>query len=143
MQESDKLKENIFRTPDGYFDQLPDRIQEKIRREEQEDKVFVLPRWSYAIAASGLILLVAGILFYRQNAQPASTLASERQVEQLLVSVPDEELISYLQANTEVATVELALTEEEQQELLLQELDNYDVLLEDYEYEMEFIEEYL
>ncbi|WPP48685.1 hypothetical protein [Catalinimonas niigatensis] len=143
MQESDKFKKNIFHSPEGYFDQLPGRIQEKIRQEEQEDNVFVLPRWSYVVAASVLILLAAGIFFYSQPDQSANTLAVEQQVEELLASVSEEELINYLQTNTEATTVEFALTEEEQQELLLQELDNYDIPLDDYEYEVEFIEEYL
>jgi hypothetical protein len=143
MKESDKLKKSIFHAPEGYFDQLPGRVQERIQQEDQANKTLSLPRWTYAVAASVLVLLVAGIFFYQQYRLPADTMASEQKIEQLLASVPDEELIDYLQTHAEVNTLELVLTEEEQQEILLQGLESYEIPYEDYEYELYELEEQL
>lgn len=142
MKSPEKLKKNIFETPEGYFDALPERLQERIRQKEQEKKVFSFPQWTYAAAASVLLLLVVGIFFFQPADQPAENIASEQNIEQLLASVSEDEIIDYLQMNAEASTLELSLTEEEQQELLLNELDNYNIPLEDYAYEVEYIEEY-
>ncbi|MEK6476492.1 hypothetical protein WJR50_03120 [Catalinimonas sp. 4WD22] len=142
MKSPDELKKNIFETPDGYFEALPGRIQERIQQEKQEKKSFTLPQWTYAAAASVLLLLTGGIFFFQLTDQPTETIAAEQNVEQLLASISEDEIIDYLQMNAEVSTLELTLTEEEQQELLLNELDNYNIPLEDYAYEVEYIEEY-
>ncbi len=143
MKEPDKLKESIFHTPKGYFDQLPGRIQKRVEQEQQSAKTIFLPRWAYAVAASGVVLLVAGLLFFQQTDHTTDTLTTEQNVEQLLASVSDEEMINYLQTQTEPSALELVLTEEDQEEILLHELENYDISLEDYAYELEYLEEYL
>ena len=143
MKAPDQLKKDIFEAPDGYFDHLPERIQERIREEETssvDEKVVSMPRWAYAAAASILILLVAGILFYQQ---PNNEIASEQQLEQLLAEVPQETLLEYLQTDADVSLLQVNLTEDEQEELLLQELDTYEVQIEDYEYEIYELEDYL
>lgn len=143
MKKSDKLKENIFHAPEGYFEQLPGRIQERIQQEDHANKTAIFPRWTYAAAASVLVLLIAGIFFYTQSDLPADTVASEQEIEQLLASVSDEELMDYLQNDAQVSTLELVLTEEEQQEILLQGLESYEITYEDYEYELYELEEQL
>lgn len=142
MKAPDHLKKNIFEAPEGYFEALPDRIQERIREEENTGtaKMVSFPRWAYAAAASVLILLAAGIYLYQQ---PAKDLASEQQVEALLAEVPEETMLEYLQADAEISLMQVNLTAEEQQELLLEGMDNYELTIEDYEYEIYELEEYL
>jgi hypothetical protein len=140
MKAPDHLKKNIFEAPDGYFDALPDRLQERIRKEEAGAKVVGIPRWAYAVAASLLILLVAGVFFFQQ---PEAELASEQQIEALLAEVPQEVMLDYLQTDTDLNLTNVNLTDEEQEELLLQGLDTYELPIDDYEYEIYELEEYL
>lgn len=142
MKSPDKLKKTIFETPEGYFEALPERIQERIQQETQKKNTFSFPHWAYAAAASVLLLLAGGIFFFQPADLPTETMAYEQNVEQLLASVSEDEIMDYLQMNAEANTLELTLTEEEQQELLLNELENYNIPLEDYVYEVEYIEEY-
>jgi len=142
MKASDPMKKDIFEAPEGYFDALPDRIQERIHKEEstEEAGIIAFPRWAYAAAASALILLVAGIYFYQR---PAGNSTEEQPVEALLAEVPAETMLEYLQTDGDVTLLQVNLTEEEQEELLLQGLDTYEIPIDDYDYEMYELEEYL
>ncbi len=142
MKAPEHLKKNIFDAPDGYFEHLPSRIQERMQQEEEAKQTAVvsLPRWAYAAAASVLILLVAGIFFY----QPSdSKPAGEQQIAALLAEVPAETMLEFLLTDAEVGLLQVNLTEEEQEALLSRGLDTYEIPVEDYEYEIYELEEYL
>lgn len=142
MKAPDPLKKNIFESPDGYFDELPDRIRERIREEESggTTPVIRLPYWAYAAAASVLILLAAGLYLYQQ---PAGEPDNAQQIEALLAEVPEETMLEFLQADAEVSLLQVNLTEEEQEELLMEGMENYEIPIDDYEYEIYELEEYL
>lgn len=67
-------KKNSFQAPEGYFEQLPSAIQNKIGEApaENKHKVFSLHYMKYAAAA--VVLLIAGIYFYpKKTQQPINT----------------------------------------------------------------------
>ena len=82
----DMDKKIDFKVPDGYFENLPLKIQQRIEIEKKEAKTFTLPTWSYALAASALLIMGFVILF--QNPSPSA--------EKLLAEVSEEALIAYL-----------------------------------------------
>ena len=82
----DMDKKIDFKVPDGYFENLPLKIQQRIEIEKKEAKTFTLPTWSYALAASALLIMAFVILF--QNPSPSA--------EKLLAEVSEEALIAYL-----------------------------------------------
>ncbi len=56
-------KENPFRVPDGYFDNLSDRVMDRIRMTEEQNvnssrKIYLRPYLSLAASISGLALVV-------------------------------------------------------------------------------------
>lgn len=75
-----------YKVPEGYFEQLPLKIQQRIDAEKKEVKVFQLPSWSYAMAAS--VVLVLTLVFLFQDGSPNA--------ETLLAEVSEEALIAYL-----------------------------------------------
>jgi len=143
MKAPEHLKKNIFKAPEGYFDTLPDRVKERVRAEDAKPtttKFMGLPGWSYAAAASVIVLLLAGIYFYQQ---PNESLGTEEQIARLLSEVPSETILDYLQTDAEIDLAQLSLTEDEQEELLLQKLDTYEIPIETYDYDIYELEEYL
>lgn len=129
-------KNQPFKAPDGYFEELPSLIQSKAVDSGRNTRIWELPavRWATVPA----MMLVAIVIFF--------ALPSENQnPEDLLSEVSTEELIAYLETS-EMSTTELLemidepnslfdgtdvdmlgddLTDDDM-ELLL---DNYDILL--------------
>jgi hypothetical protein len=68
--------EDIFKVPDGYFNQLPLEIHQKIKAKEKKLKIQWYSAASIGIAAS----LIAG-LFWINNDIPKNTETSEHQIE--------------------------------------------------------------
>ncbi len=88
-----------YKVPDGYFEGLTSKIQERIKEEEQvaPERVWV-PRLAWATP----ILVIAISIIYLMNAggnEPES-------VEDMLASISNEELIEYLDM-TDVPTDEI------------------------------------
>ena len=77
-------KKPQFEVPEGYFEDLPMRIQKRIEAKRPVRKVFV--SWSLAIATSISLILIS-IFTFRANDNP---------VDQLLAEVPHMELVAYL-----------------------------------------------
>jgi hypothetical protein len=141
MKTPNPLKRDIFEAPEGYFEHLPDRIQQRIRTEEDKPdngRKLRLPVWIYAAAAS-VLLVVAGLFFFRTVPEPTS----RQDVEQLLSEVPRAAMLDYLQTDAEVNLLNIGLSEAEQEELLLEELDTYELPYDEYEFEIYELEEYL
>lgn len=56
-------RQNPFRVPEGYFDQLPDRVMAQLPQSDRQSRQVRLRRWLYA-AASVVLLAVMGLTYY-------------------------------------------------------------------------------
>lgn len=99
MKLEDINKENIFGVPDHYFDDLPLRIQERIRVEKPDDSIPVYRRVAFQYALPVIIvLLLVTVVFRLYFRQPSP--------EKLISEVPTEALIAYLES-TDITEDEL------------------------------------
>lgn len=105
---SDLPKKDVFTTPDGYFDSLQSRIDAKIKEPKGKTVVFTPQRWFYAGLAAAMIALAIVFgpgLFTSSTTSPSA--------EQLLASVPEAELLAYLnESDLEIEDI-LSMTEPE------------------------------
>jgi len=76
-----------FEVPEGYFKDLPMKIQERVQSEKKERAPLKIPSWSMAMAAS-VVVLVSFLVFL--NSPNAS-------LEELLADVPEEALVAYIE----------------------------------------------
>lgn len=90
-------KKEPFSVPDRYFEELPLKVQQKIA-EKPRQSVLHLPVWSYATAASVLLLLTTYMLWGTGGGA----------VDDLLGDISNEDLIAYLQ-ETELDESDLIL----------------------------------
>lgn len=100
MKLEDIPKKNVFKEPEGYFDELPGIIQSRIVKEET--KPFGIPSFGLVLRYA-LPLLAVGIalfLIFRQSDPMSSN------PEELLASVDAEALSSYL-IESDLTTEEL------------------------------------
>lgn len=81
-------KKQPFEAPEGYFDNLSDRIMDRIAKEEQTKHVFMQPWMKYAVAASVALL---ALVLWVVNAP-----ADEVSAETLLAEVSEEAILDYL-----------------------------------------------
>ena len=79
-------KKKVFDVPEGYFEDLPMKIQKRIESESTSKMAIAWPKWSVALAAS--LTLIAVFLFVIPS--------NDVNAEDLLASVTQEELIAYL-----------------------------------------------
>ena len=90
MKLEDINKDNIFKVPDNYFENFPERVRKRIEEEDQQKKVPVIrlrPIINMAAAAVILIFAIYGITSINNN--PDS-------VDQILSEISSEELVNYL-----------------------------------------------
>jgi hypothetical protein len=132
---TDLPKKDIFKTPEGYFENLPNAIANRIAH-KKEPKVVAFRPWTYVgvAAAAAIALLIAfgpGLL------NPGQSSAS---AEELLAGVSDEACLAYLK-NAELDVEEiLELPDPELWDEALQDAvpepqvsdDNIDLLYEEY-----------
>ncbi|WP_462249157.1 hypothetical protein [Ekhidna sp.] len=78
-------KKEAFKVPDGYFEELPLKIQQRVSN-EKKTYGFNVPSWSLALAAS-LLLVVTFVFVLPGNEQSA---------EELLAEISQEEIVAYL-----------------------------------------------
>ncbi len=92
MKIEDIKKENVFKVPDGYFEDLPLRIQTRIQTGVPVEKVSVFRRrviW-YAVSFAAVVLIALTILkLYTRQPSP----------EKLLSEVPTSALVHYLETS--------------------------------------------
>ena len=94
----DISKQPVFKVPDGYFDELPSRIQARISSAEKSNQPTLLNRYKLAFAIPIFtVLAVVFVLILRPDPKDAET---------ILASVETEQLVAYLQ-DTEVTTEDL------------------------------------
>ncbi len=92
MKLEDLKKENVFKVPEGYFEDLPMRIQSRIQSGIPVERIPVFRRnvFKYAVSLAAMVLIVLVVLkFYTRQPSP----------EKLLSQVPTEALISYLETS--------------------------------------------
>jgi hypothetical protein len=100
MKLEDINKDNIFKVPDHYFEEFPDRLQKRIAEKEENKPtpVFQLRR-IVQLAAAAVILFFAIYGINQLNNRPAS-------IDQILSDISTEELINYL-VESDMSTEEL------------------------------------
>jgi hypothetical protein len=90
--------ENLYRTPEGYFESLPEIVLSRVNQERKGAKVLVLSRnrsfLKYAAAAviAGA-LLIGGSLFFNHPASPNAEVTNPA-----LTAISDQEILNYLEA---------------------------------------------
>ena len=122
-------RQTPFTTPEGYFEELPARIQRRITPVAPgESQPAYFPRWTYYALGSVVLLLVFVWLTLDTGIPPgAPPPTATLSAEQLLTAVPEEAIIAYLQASDVDLMVTIPLTEVEQEALLEQELSTYEI----------------
>ena len=107
----DSINKNIdYRVPEGYFENLPLRIQQRIETEKKVEKVFKLPVWSQAIAAS-ILLIITFVLVFSNNKLSTETLLAEVSEEALIayleeIEIDEYDIVSAFSSNEEVLSFE-------------------------------------
>jgi hypothetical protein len=88
MKLEDIPKKPIFDVPEGYFDQLPGKIQARISVDQGREPSFVF-RYKFQYVIPVLIILAVGLIWVLKP-QPAND------VDSLLASVDTESMVAYL-----------------------------------------------
>lgn len=135
MKLEDIPKKNVFKAPEGYFDELPGIIQSRIAKKESKPLGIPSFRWVLRYALPVLAVGIALFLVFRQNDSMSNP-------EELLASVDADALTTYL-IESDLTTEELLdianLDEQDinalNDQLLYPELDTD--LLEEYATEIE------
>ena len=82
-------RKNIFEVPDGYFDRLPNAIQERIAEQKVSRWSFVFSNsWKFALPAVAAVVVVFFVWFKNDP--------SIVKPEEMLASISSEELVAYL-----------------------------------------------
>lgn len=134
----DLEKKQVFKVPDGYFEQLPELIRDNVQVQKPGFSLFPFPAVArYGMALISLCLIVVAGYFLNKPA------ARQVPPEQILSQVSGKEIIQYLQ-QTELSQYDLVEKATEADIILenkaLEEVDiSQDMILE--EYDPELIEE--
>lgn len=94
MSDMDK-KKNIYKVPEGYFDELPGKIQAKIHSETNEKpskQIWLNTSVRYAVAAA-IVLLIAWWGIFR----PSTIEIADP--DKLLSEIPTAELVAYIETS--------------------------------------------
>lgn len=98
MKLDDIHKENIFKVPDNYFEDFPERLGKRLSEDRRSLKIVPIRKIiNWAAAAAILLFGLYGIT--RLGDQSLT-------VDQILADVPTEELIDYL-VDSDISTEEL------------------------------------
>src|SRR5690349_17898640 len=89
MKLEDIPKKGVFKVPDGYFEELPSKIQKRIDTPTPgwQNSFGYKPKLQWAMLVA--VLFAVGIFWYRQT-------IPTKDAETLLAAVSTEDLISYL-----------------------------------------------
>ncbi|HNP17089.1 MAG TPA: hypothetical protein PKL31_01540 [Fulvivirga sp.] len=94
--EDKNTNKNIYKVPEGYFDQLPDKIIARVEAQKSNKKIRPLYAVVSAVAAS---LLILAMVIFNDTSQPVSA-------EELLSTVSTADLIDYL-AESDINTEDI------------------------------------
>jgi hypothetical protein len=145
MKLEDINKDNIFKVPDNYFENFPERLQKRIEETEQQKKTPVIRlRAIINVAAAAIILMfvIYGITQINDNSTSA---------DQILSEISSDDLVNYL-VESDMSTDEflesldmsvLASTEDPIIEEFIPsdplDEETIDELLDEYEIEMQYL----
>ncbi len=145
MKLEDINKDNIFKVPDNYFENFPERLQKRIEETEQQKKTPVIRlRTIINVAAAAIILMfvIYGITQINDNSTS---------VDQILSEISSDDLVNYLVESdmstdeflesldmSVIASTEDPITEEFIPSDPLDE-ETIDELLDEYEIEMQYL----
>jgi hypothetical protein len=99
MKLEDIEKKEIFKVPDGYFDALPSKIQNRIDAQNPKLESSFVFRYKLQYVLPVIIFLVIGIFWLEERNRP-------KDAENLIASIATEDLIAYLD-QSEVDTDEV------------------------------------
>lgn len=109
--------EHLGKVPDGYFENFESRLMDRISQENNENKTKVRKINSFlvmGIAASFLMLILAGLWYFRNRNPLDYTQLAKLDIDKGLLELSDKETEKYLLANLDnIETEELAATLEE------------------------------
>ena len=88
----DLPKKDAFRAPDGYFDSLSSRLNDRIERSDVQSRVRILSIWKPLAIAASLIGILCVVWFGYRSAESSNA-------ETLLTQVSIEDLQTYLGAD--------------------------------------------
>ena len=88
MKLEDLPKKPIFNVPEGYFEQLPGKIQARIETQKSPERAFVF-RYRLQYVVPVILLAMAAVLWFNRSQSPAD-------VETILASIETEQLVAYL-----------------------------------------------
>jgi len=92
-------KKDVFRVPEGYFENLPTIIQSRVAGQKKEKTFF--PGFSFALRYA-LPVVVLGVIGYFW----LSPKAEQKSAESILATIETEDLVAYLN-ETDLTTEEL------------------------------------
>ena len=116
MKKLEKIpKNNIYKVPDGYFEQLPLKIQARIEtRNASQPRVSVVRRYALYYAIPAIVLLVVAVFIFKPSVDESA--------EAMLSSVSTEQLITYLEDNN--LTTDELLDNIELDEFTIESIEN-------------------
>lgn len=91
-------KDNPFRTPEGYFDTLTDRVMAGLPRQQQPQRRL----WPYAAAAClAAALCIGGYIYTARTAEAPATALESSYIDEALdyALVDNNEIATYLTSN--------------------------------------------
>ncbi len=89
-------KKSIYHVPDGYFEHLPSKIQERIAEKKSQPSFVYAYKFQLAAVA---IVIAFGLAWYLPNREPVNA-------ESILATIETEDLIAYLN-DSDLSTEEL------------------------------------
>jgi hypothetical protein len=131
-------KKNIFKVPDGYFEELPSIIQARVSKPASERSPFFRYALQYALPACVFIIALAW--FYNNQIQ----VTQPQNAEEMIASIDTDQLISYLE-DTEFSLDDLLetyeLSDEDMDEIEIATYpditdEDLDIMLEEYDFEL-------
>jgi hypothetical protein len=125
MKKLDELsKENVFKVPDGYFEELPGIIQARVAQPQSQP--WFSPSFKLAMPVVAIIIALTVWLAYREG----------NSVEDQLNEIQTEQLIAYLEESdlSDVNNEEVSLSENELNDLeetVFSSMEPFDITVED------------
>jgi len=121
----DELKnDNLFKVPEGYFEELPSIIQSRVLEEKNPDPIWIFhPAAQWATVAASILAFVVYFSVFRTSDEMAVD------AESLIAQVSMEDLVGYLE-NSDITTEEL-IASVNLEDFYLESSETEDLFLED------------
>jgi hypothetical protein len=121
----DISRENIFKVPDGYFENLPGVIQARVAR--PEPKIWFSPAFKFALPVAALAIAFT-VWFTSREGITLEEQLNQIQTEQLMAYLNESDL------SADLLTEEITLSEDdlyELEETVLSSMDPMDITIEE------------